>query len=81
MAQAQETADGLGIDCFEGIGTTEVLSNPTKLTAERAGVGAATPVPLRGWSPGTAGPDAGTCRGRPAPPRSRPFPAWQRDGT
>uniref|UniRef100_A0A8P0SJN0 Kinectin 1 n=1 Tax=Canis lupus familiaris TaxID=9615 RepID=A0A8P0SJN0_CANLF len=39
--------------------------------AQGGGAEAAAPVPLRGRSPGTAGPDAGTCRG---PPRPAPQP-------
>lgn len=30
LSQAQETARGLETDCFEDIGTAEVLSNPTE---------------------------------------------------
>lgn len=30
ISQAQETARGLETDCFEDVGTAEVLSNPTE---------------------------------------------------
>lgn len=35
LSQAQETARGLETDCFEDIGTAEVLSNPTEKEKKR----------------------------------------------
>lgn len=54
--------------------------NLPECAGERAGAEAATPVPLRGRSPGTAGAQT-PGRAGAAPPRSRPFPAGRRDGT